>query len=323
MNTVKVFAEGVIDQISNYLPEEFQNMEFTVIENTKNNGVILTGLNVHIPGENISPVLYMNDFYDAVKEGLPLDEIMGRIASCIEECRSSNIMSMNLGMDDIAMLQERVTPMLINAKANREILQSMPFIQMEDLAMIFKIDMFTDGYENRATLKVKNDMIERWGITKEDLYKKAISNIQKHEPPVLFPMSDVVYEQATKIERETNLLKDDYLYPIFEDQALFVLTNKSRLHGTSALLCPGVLDKISDFMPEGFYILPSSIHETIIISKDCGMSPKHLGQMVREINHGVVDREDVLSDRIYEYDKDLGKFKQVPESIQKSREVVR
>ena len=58
MNTVKVFAEGVAEQISNYLPEELHNMEFTVIENTKNNGVVLTGLNVHIPGENISPVIY-------------------------------------------------------------------------------------------------------------------------------------------------------------------------------------------------------------------------------------------------------------------------
>ena len=323
MNTVKVFAEGVIEQINDYLPEEFQNMEFTVIENTKNNGVILTGLNVHIAGENISPVLYMNDFYDAVKEGLPLDEIMGRIASCIEECRSSNIMSMNLGLDDIDMLQEKVTPMLINTKANREMLQSMPFIQMEDLAMIFKIDMFTDGYENRATLKVKNDMIERWGITKEELCEKAISNIQKCDAPVLFPMLDVTYEKLTGKQKNTNLLEDSDAYSLFEDQSLFVLTNKSRLHGTSALLCPGVLDKISNLMPEGFYILPSSIHETIIVSKECGMSPKHLGQMVREINHEMVDREDVLSDRIYEYDKDLGKIKQVPESIQKSREAIR
>ena len=53
------------------------------------------------------------------------------------------------------------------------------------------------------------------------------------------------------------------------------------------------------------------------------MGGKELGQMVREVNRDMVSREEVLSDRVYEYDKDLGKICQVPESIQKSREVTR
>ena len=56
MNAVRVFAEGVAEEISNYLSEEYQNMEFTVVENMKNNGVVLTGLSVHIPGENMGKI---------------------------------------------------------------------------------------------------------------------------------------------------------------------------------------------------------------------------------------------------------------------------
>ena len=51
MNTVKVFAYGVSGQIHQYLPEELQNMEFEVVQNVKNNGVILTGLSARVPGE--------------------------------------------------------------------------------------------------------------------------------------------------------------------------------------------------------------------------------------------------------------------------------
>lgn len=323
MNTVKVFAYGISEQIHQYLPEELQNMEFEVVQNVKNNGVILTGLSAHVPGENISPVIYMNDFYDEVKQGMPIEDIMESIVRCVEQCRNDSMMNLNVGNHDIDMLQEKVTPMLINGKANRDMLQSMPHVQVEDLAMIFKVDMNIPGGGGIGTMKVKNEMLERWGISKEELYSRAVSNIQKYDAPVLAPMSEMVFELSMNSDTETNLLEKPEMYNEYKDEALFVLTNESRHHGTAALVCPEVMNKVHELMPEGFYILPSSIHETLIVSKDCDLSPKHLGQMVREINHEMVDREDVLSDRVYEYDKDLGKIRQVPESIQKSREAAR
>ena len=323
MNTVRVFAEGVAEQISNYLPEELHNMEFTVIENTKNNGVVLTGLNVHIPGENISPVIYMNDFYDEIRKGEPIDETMERIASCIEHCRHDAMLNLKVGLHDIDTFKDRVTPMLINAKANREMLQTMPHVLVEDLAMIFKVDMSLPGGDSRGTMKVKNEMLENWGITKEELHAKAISNVQTYDNLVLMPMSEMVFELSSGVEANTNLLENPQMISDYESEMMFVLTNESRHHGTSALVCPEVMNKINELMPNGFYILPSSIHETLIVSKECGMGGKELGQVVREVNRDMVSREEVLSDRVYEYDKDLGKICQVPESIQKSREATR
>lgn len=323
MNTVKVFAYGVSEQIHQHLPEELQNMEFEVVQNVKNNGVILTGLSARVPGENISPVLYLNDFYDEIKKGASIEETMEAIASCIKNYRNDAMMNLNVGSHEIDMLQDKVTPMFINGKANRDMLQSMPHIQVEDLAMIFKVDLKMPGSSGIGTMKIKNEMLERWGISKEELYNRAVSNIQKYDAPVLSPMSEMVFELSTGSDSDTNLLEKPEMFNEYKDEMMFVLTNESRHHGTAALVCPEVMNKVHELMPEGFYILPSSIHETIIVSKDCEISPKHLGQMVREINHEMVDREDVLSDRVYEYDKDLGKIRQVPESIQKSREASR
>lgn len=323
MNTVRVFAEGVAEQISNYLPEEFQNMEFTVVENTKNNGVVLTGLNVHIPGENISPVIYMNEFYNEIKKGEPMNETMERIASCIEHCRHDAMMNLNIELYDIDMFKDRITPMLINAKANREMLQTMPYIQVEDLAMIFKVDMELPGENSRGMIKINNEMLENWGLSLKEVYEKAITNVRKYDAPTLIPMGEMVFEIVNGGKASINLLKNHHAFSKFSGEMMFVLTNESRHHGTSALVCPEVMNKINELMPNGFYILPSSIHETLIVSKECGMGGKELGQMVREVNRDMVSREEVLSDRVYEYDKDLGKICQVPESIQKSREVTR
>ena len=323
MNTVRVFAEGVAEQISNYLPEEFQNMEFTVVENTKNNGVVLTGLNVHIPGENISPVIYMNEFYNEIKKGEPMNETMERIASCIEHCRHNDMMNLNIELHDIDMFKDRITPMLINAKANREMLQNMPHIQVEDLAMIFKVDMELPGEGNHGMIKINNEMLENWNMTLGEVCEKAITNIQKYDEPILIPMGEMVFEIVNGGKASINLLENHQVFSRFSDEMMFVLTNKSRYHGTSALVCPEVMNRINELMPNGFYILPSSVHETIIVSKECGMGGKELGQMVREVNRDMVSREEVLSDRVYEYDKELGKICQVSESIQKSREATR
>lgn len=85
-----------------------------------------------------------------------------------------------------------------------------------------------------------------------------------------------------------------------------------------------MMKKLSELLPKGFFIIPSSIHETLIMPKGMEiqgleMTPKEMGQMLREINQGYVEKDEILSDRIYEYDKESGKVRQVPESIKKER----
>lgn len=49
-------------------------------------------------------------------------------------------------------------------------------------------------------------------------------------------------------------------------------------------------------------MLPSLIHETLIIPKDAGMEFKELEQMVREVNQTQVAPGERLSDHVYKYD---------------------
>ena len=66
---VKAFAEGVTQQIKDYLPEDYQDMECEILEQQKNNGVVLTGMILNMPGQKIAPVVYMEPFYDQVRKG--------------------------------------------------------------------------------------------------------------------------------------------------------------------------------------------------------------------------------------------------------------
>ena len=86
---------------------------------------------------------------------------------------------------------------------------------------------------------------------------------------------------------------------------------------------PEVLNKLEQLFTEGFYVLPSSVHEVLIVPDNGEMEPKMLGEMVREVNKNEVERQEVLSDRVYSYDKEKHQIRQEPDSIQKVKEMER
>lgn len=75
------------------------------------------------------------------------------------------------------------------------------------------------------------------------------------------------------------------------------------------MLYPEILNQVHELFPEGYYILPSSIDDLIIVPKSACIPPRLLGEMVRDINREQLMREQVLSDHIYEYDKENGDAK--------------
>lgn len=73
---------------------------------------------------------------------------------------------------------------------------------------------------------------------------------------------------------------------------LLILTNREMSRGAGVVFLPGVLDAIQKKMPEGFYVLPSSIHECMIISKNMAGPQKELDEMVSGINASQVMPEE-------------------------------
>ena len=82
---------------------------------------------------------------------------------------------------------------------------------------------------------------------------------------------------------------------------MFVLTNDTKVNGAAAILNDDIRQEIAEKVGD-FYMLPSSIHETLIIPKDAGMELKELEQMVQEVNQTQVAPGERLSDHVYEYD---------------------
>ena len=97
----------------------------------------------------------------------------------------------------------------------------------------------------------------------------------------------------------------DMLDVMFEDhpvKEMYVISNEMGLHGAASILYDEPLQEVAQLLGEDLYILPSSIHEIIVVPCSMG-EPEHLSEMVKDINAGVVRAEEVLSDNVYVYDK--------------------
>ena len=292
-------------------------------ENLKNNGVRLVGIEFHKPDSTVSPVLYMESYYEDIKQGKEVGIVMQDIAnSYIQHERSSRSIDEHSLMD-YEYVRQWIEPVLLNSADNREMLAQMPHRKMADLSLFYSVVFSDQGDDMRASMKIKNGHMAYWGVSEQDLYMQAISNIESRETNTLFPMDSVLAAMFTGRENGQNLLQavpGENMQPL--PDGMYVLTNEQKTCGASLLAVPGIMEKVDQLFPEGYYILPSSIHETIILPKSCGVSAKELGEMVRDINRTQVDREERLSDCVYEYNKEKSVIRQVPESV-RSREMER
>ena len=89
------------------------------------------------------------------------------------------------------------------------------------------------------------------------------------------------------------------------ESPLYILSNEMGVNGASALLYPGMPEIIRDKLQQNYYLLPSSIHEFLIVPENEFLNRENLRSMVKEVNETHIRREELLSDHIYYFDGDI------------------
>lgn len=266
----------------------------------KNNDIHLDGLTVFTEGCNISPTIYLNYYYSQYEKGRPLPEIYRDIRNAYQE----NSPSINIDISFFTIyskVKSRIVFKLINYQRNRELLKNVPYFRFLDLAIVFHCLAKTDE-TGTATILIQNRHLSLWNITKDDLYALAMANTPKLLPYDLRNMTDVLKE----------LLWEDQCVPgEFSSQEVFpmyLLSNRRKLHGSVCMLYPNLLSDFSRRLGCDLYLLPSSIHEVLIIPANQNGTYEELSDMVREVNTTQLSGEEILSDHVYYFSRETGKL---------------
>lgn len=117
-------------------------------------------------------------------------------------------------------------------------------------------------------------------------------------------MPEQTQESASEQERKQDK-EDKEEDKIFPETSLYLLTNQDKCLGANCIFYPGQAERIGEMLEADFYVLPSSIHECLLLAADQANGAKLLQKMVEEINRTQVEPQEVLSDHVYYYSRAL------------------
>ena len=264
----------------------------------KNNGIVLNAITIRTEESNIAPSIYIEHFYDEVESGSKsMDEVAGEICETYEQNDHP------LGFDvnsfiDFGSVKDRVIYRLVNYEKNMDELADMPHDRYLDFAIIYCVLVPMGEMGATGTIMVTNDHLTMWGIGKLELVEMADRNTPRLLKSELVSMENMLISML--LGEDTASDNSGLLPPGSE---MYVLSNRSKMNGASCLLYPGLLAQIADYWGRDFYVLPSSVHETILIPDDKKMYPVALTNMVKEVNSSQLLPSEVLSDHAYFYSK--------------------
>jgi len=293
--TFEEFKIALIAEVTNLVGEE---VDVHVHKVKKNNGIVLDAISILGSGSHSSPSIYINDLFYGFKSGKSLIYLARKVLEISEE-QGKQIELPNDFFMSFDKIKHRICYRLINYERNQEILNEVPHEKVMNLAKVYYYYVEQDIIKNASIMIRKVDLV-RWGIPEKVLKKCAEENTPKLLKWQFEKMQDMMTELLDDIglTEVFETIQDDYIQ-------LYVLTNESQYYGAACMLYPHVLEIIADRLDSHFFILPSSIHECIIMPDSGYYSKEYLSQMVTEINEEHLDVMEVLADKVYYYDKNV------------------
>lgn len=271
-----------------------QNVDVQIHTALKNNGYERVGLTISEKHINLSPTIYLEEYFKHFEEDDSIDDIAESILHVYHEIRFEHSWQVHT-ISNFENMKEKIVYKIIHAPQNEVLLQTLPSIAYLDFAIVFYI-LFEIDDKGTATIPITEDLLQVWETTLDEIHELAKQNTPKLLPAVFKPMRIVIDE----------LMGNPCNNLIQSDDIMFVLTNSLRSLGACCILYDNLLTQIGDFLKENYYILPSSIHEIIIIPESQATDKDTLNEMILEVNETQVEPEDVLSNHVYYYDCSKG-----------------
>ncbi len=250
-----------------------------------------TGITISPAGGNVGMNLNANQLFDQMQDGQSYEGVLAVAVSTAER-----------GLHDMPavdvselMNYEAAKKYLcfdvVGSDRNADMLEKVPHTDKENISMVYRLQL--DSTENgAATVLITNAMMEQFGVTKEQLHADAMENAQEIRPADFRTMAAVMAEMMGMPEE----MMADMAPP------MYVATNQDKVHGAAVMFYTDFMDQAAKELGGDIFILPSSVHEVLILPDDGNMDAQELKEMVTSINASEVSPEDRLTDSVYHYD---------------------
>lgn len=287
MITFEEFAQIIVARVEELAEGRIQ---VRIDEILKNNGLKLLGVVAAREDTDVSPVIYLDKFYAGYKNGVcTIDEIVQKVHDLLE--LHSEKVPVEIKVSDFLSwdkMKPHIFARLINAEWNRELLEKIPHRRVMDLAEVYYVKAAGKNKKDGiGSILIYHEHGKIWNVGEADLHEAASNNMIA-EQSAFVSMEEIIGELTGNL--------------IHGSCGMYVLTNGDRIYGASEILKEDTLCSIAEQMQDDFIILPSSVHEVIVIPKKDDEYAR-LAEMVRETNATQLAPDEILSNHVYRYDR--------------------
>lgn len=281
------FIEELVLAIENKIDK---NTHITVNRVVKNNGIHLSGLCFKNDNLSAAPTVYVDYYYEKYIEGMSIEDIADELINVYEHNRLTN----DFNMDFFANYEEVKDSLfckLINFARNEEILSYTPYRKYLDLAIVVYCKV-NNAQIGMASVLIRNNHLNMWEKEADEVIDRALENTKKNMKYKVSHILDALDDLNVK---ESGIDEDDLNAP------MYVITNEEKIFGAIYMVYKDVLKDIYNMIGGDYLVLPSSVHEFIVIrlEEECDM--EKINSMICEINDTSLREEEVLSDHAYRY----------------------
>ncbi len=287
------FKNIVTEEVGKLIGED---KELRVKEIIKNNDTKLDGLSflTKKAGE-ITPMVYLNYFYDSYKrDNMSISEITNEIVDIFmnKQLKCPEGIS---EMMDYASVKKRLALKVVNYELNKEFLSDVPHLKKMDLALVPLFVVNKD--DDIASVTIKNAYLDNWNVDVDTLFADALNNAPTLLKPVCYSLFKAVFEK-----KHMELMELDEVR--LADDDLLILTNENKVNGSSCVFYPDVLQTIAQKLDSDLFVIPSSVHEVLVMRRIDNISIEELNNLINFVNATEVSSSEVLSDHVYIYNRD-------------------
>lgn len=314
IQTYEQFQIEIKEKLEDILGEAYK-VEINQI--LKNNDIELVAIIIKDEKNSISPNIYIEDYYDWYLDGTKIEDIVNFIIDAHFSYLKEWDEEVYIEGFEWEKVKDGIFYRLINRDKNKKLLQDVPHLLYLDLAITFNY-LLSDAPVGQSFVRITKSHMKEWGIKLKELRDAAIKNTPKLFPINLRNMNDVILEmlsndwsdQGTNYDvwDSSSIWPDDLLIELVlntekSNNPMYVLTNSRGVYGASCMLYREILNEFANDLDSNLYILPSSIHEVIIVKDDSYINKEDLIDMVIGVNELEVDQEDYLSNNVYYYNR--------------------
>lgn len=288
------------EKLKETVQEKMGDIPVELLKSVKNNNITHTSILIGQKDREVTPSIHLESMYQHYKNGWGMEQAAGFVIQAWQAYQNQKPDLPISEFLDWQEAKEKIYFRLFSARCN-------PHYIREGICRDF-LDMVLVAYYHAGDtdsgimgIRITKELAEKqWHISGEEICRMAEINSPRLFPPQIKRLDSILLAYLERGLGKGIVPQD--IREVLEQNPMYILQNEQRINGAAVMAYEGLLTRIYEKLGGGFYIIPSSIHELLLMPDTKRINEGMVRKTIFQINREHVEPEERLSDSLYHYD---------------------